>query len=74
MHIVEEIEGYEVTVSDQLTDSIDCWVMCKKTRASASLACLMDTGALSMPGTFDDVLLPQDVIDEIEAFAEENGY
>jgi len=40
---------------------------------SASLACLIDTGVLSNR-TFEEHVVNRDIIDEIEEWAEENGY
>ncbi len=72
MNVTTTIHGLEVQVEDESSDSIQCWIEDKRYRASASLACLQDTGKLY--GNNVETVVGDNIIELIEKFATENGY
>lgn len=69
------IQGYEVTLDTDMNgdgEVTGCWISCK--RFSASLACLLDTGALTHSDGHTEHQVPAWVIGEIEKWADDNGY
>ncbi len=66
------IKGYRVELDTEGSDeATQCFI--SKGNYSASLAALCLTGCLS-DSTWDDIRVPESVIEAIESWAIENGY
>lgn len=79
-HLETTIKGYKVSLDTDMNGDGEnnkdrvtgCWI--SKGSYSASLACLEDTGLLHSTNWNAEEEVPREVIDEITAWAQENGY